>query len=333
MQQQTLFEDVPAQAEAATLDLLSYDTYVIFLSGGKDSVACLLRLLELGVDRSRIELWHHDVDGHSESFMDWPVTADYCQKLAAAFGMPYYVSWREGGFLREMLRENQATAPVHAQTPTGIVISGGAGPANTRRKFPQVTASLSVRWCSAALKIDVGASAMRNQDRFLGARTLAVTGERAEESAARSKYKEFERDRTHTQSRHVDHWRPVLHWSEEQVWDIIRRFGVTPHPAYYLGFSRVSCAHCIFANADQRATERKLMPVRFARIAALESDFGLTIARDKSVDQVADEGTPYDYDDDMAKVALGDVYHDSVLVDPAVWRLPSGAYRHGSGPT
>ena len=44
----------------------------------------------------------------------------------------------------------------------------------------------SVRWCSAYLKIDVGAAALRGQARFEGKRTLFVTGERAEESAARA---------------------------------------------------------------------------------------------------------------------------------------------------
>ncbi|MBN3760970.1 phosphoadenosine phosphosulfate reductase family protein [Burkholderia sp. Ac-20365] len=333
MHQQTLF-DAPVEPESVEplFDPFAYETYIVFFSGGKDSVACLLHLLDLGIDRSRIELWHHDVDGNGESFMDWAITPDYCRKLADAFRLPYYVSWREGGFLREMLRTDQPTAAVTAETPSGLVVAGGAGPSNTRRKFPQVTASLAQRWCSAALKIDVGAAAIRNQERFIGSRTLVITGERAEESAARARYNVFERDRTHTQSRHVDHWRPVLHWTEEQVWDALRRHGVVAHPAYHLGFSRVSCAHCIFANPDQRATERKLMPLRFDRIASYEVEFGMTIARSKSVHQVADEGTPYDYDEETAAVALGTLYQQPILVDPAAWKLPSGAYRHGGGP-
>ena len=41
------------------IDINSYDHYIIAFSGGKDSLACLLHLLELGVDRSKVELWHH----------------------------------------------------------------------------------------------------------------------------------------------------------------------------------------------------------------------------------------------------------------------------------
>ena len=70
-------------------------------------------------------------------------------------------------------------APILFETPHGVMRTGGAGPRNTRLLFPQTSADLSVRWCSAALKIGVGAASVAGQDRFLGRRTLVVTGERA----------------------------------------------------------------------------------------------------------------------------------------------------------
>ncbi|MCG7353738.1 adenine nucleotide alpha hydrolase family protein [Roseomonas mucosa] len=93
------------------------------------------------------------------------------------------------------------------------------GPRSTRLLFPQTSADLSVRWCSAALRIGVMDTLIRAQDRFLGSRTLVVTGERAEESPARALYAPSERHRTDTRDgtrrqRHVDHWRPVHGWSE-----------------------------------------------------------------------------------------------------------------------
>ena len=48
-----------------------YDRILVAFSGGKDSLACLLLLLEAGVPPSRIELHHHDVDG-DQPFIDWP---------------------------------------------------------------------------------------------------------------------------------------------------------------------------------------------------------------------------------------------------------------------
>lgn len=54
------------------LPLEEYDLIVVLLSGGKDSVACFYKLLELGVPKEKIELWHHDIDGgHPSRRMDW----------------------------------------------------------------------------------------------------------------------------------------------------------------------------------------------------------------------------------------------------------------------
>ena len=41
-------------------DLAAYDRILLAFSGGKDSLACLLHLLEAGVPASRIELHHHE---------------------------------------------------------------------------------------------------------------------------------------------------------------------------------------------------------------------------------------------------------------------------------
>jgi len=87
--------------------------------------------------------------------MDWPCTTAYCQAVARALDVPLYLSWREGGFLREMLRDGTPTAPICFQTPDGTMQrAGGAGQPGTRLRFPQVSADLSQRWCSAYLKID-----------------------------------------------------------------------------------------------------------------------------------------------------------------------------------
>jgi 3'-phosphoadenosine 5'-phosphosulfate sulfotransferase (PAPS reductase)/FAD synthetase len=213
--------ETPAYAKAiqnigAAPDLRSYDHFVVAFSGGKDSVACLATLIDAGVPPARIGLYHHDVDGAGESFMDWPCTTAYCRAVAAAFNVPLYLSWKEGGFLREMLRDGTAPAPIHFETPLGATGAvGGNGHPGTRLRFPQVTADLNQRWCSSYLKIDCMAALIRAQDPFLDARTLVVTGERAEESRARAGYAMFEPDRTDTRAgtrrrRHVDHWRPVL---------------------------------------------------------------------------------------------------------------------------
>lgn len=311
-------------------DLASYDHILVMFSGGKDSVATVLTLLEQGVPREKIELWHHDIDGHGQSFMDWPITPAYCRAFARAIGVPIFFSYREGGFEREMNRDNAATARVVFETPEGELGTAGgkSDKMGTRKRFPQVSADLSTRWCSGALKVDVGAAAIRNQPRFTGKRTLVCTGERGQESPNRARYKTFEPDRTSTQSRHVDHWRPVHHWHESEVWEAMRRNGVVPHPAYQLGYGRLSCRHCIFASQDQLATNRALYPESFKRVAGYEREFNSTIHRTENVNQRADKGQAYEAalaHPELAKLADSTEWTGPMLIPPERWKMPAGA--------
>ena len=59
------------------LPLEEYDLIVVLISGGKDSIATYFKLRELGVPKSKIEFWHHDIDGgNPERHMDWRCTQD-----------------------------------------------------------------------------------------------------------------------------------------------------------------------------------------------------------------------------------------------------------------
>lgn len=322
-------------------NLADYDRFVVFQSGGKDSIACILHLLEEGVPPDRIELHHHDVDGQEGStLMDWPVTRAYCKAFAAAFGLKLYFSWKKGGFEGEMLREERRTMPIAWETPEGTVteMGGEGGKLGTRRRFPQVAADLRVRWCSAYLKCDVGGRVLSNEARFRVGKTLAITGERAEESAARARYKTFEPHRSDLRDgakvqRWIDHWRPIHAWREEAVWDILKRHRVNPHPAYHLGWGRTSCLSCIFGSANQWASVKAVAPLKFERIAKYEEEFGSTIHRTLSVRQQAERGTPYEMDPEWVRIAMSDEYPEGmILVPEGQWKHPAGAFGESTGP-
>lgn len=329
---------------APYVDLSAYDLIVVCMSGGKDSIACLLHLIEQGVDLRKVEAWHHDVDGREGSeLMDWPFMADYNRKLAEAFGLPIYFSWLDGGMEGEMLKDNDYSRPHHVETPEGLVTLGRdtrrAKP-GTRLRFPQVSANLAVRWCSSACKIDVSRRALNNQARFDGKKVLFITGERREESSNRSKYNQLEPHacdrRSGRKARHVDAWRPVLDWSENQVWDILSRHKVIAPVPYRLGWGRSSCMKCIFNDATIWATLQHHFPGSLDAIAAYEDRFQTTISRNRiNVIDVAKQAKPLEINDEGALIqAMKREYTLPIFQDSGRWVLPAGAYaRTGCGPS
>ena len=248
--QGTLFDNPPVDEPFKLLPLDQYDGRLLLEP--KTALAICSTSSTIGVSPSKIELHHQDIDGQGEALMDWPCTHAYVQATGDALGIPVVFSWRDGGFVREMLRDKEPTAGVsYEREGTRVSLPTIRASLGTRRKFPQTSADLSVRWCSAALKIDPFARVLNNEPAYQGKKILVVTGERREESSARSKYDETEEHRCNSRNHLVHHWRPVIDWTEQQVWDVISRHRVRPHPAYLLGWGRVSCMNCIFAGDDQ----------------------------------------------------------------------------------
>lgn len=307
------------------------DQIVLACSGGKDSTAAALLLIEQGYS-PKLELWHNLVDGNGPNFMDWQITEDYCRRFAQAIGVPIYFSYRVGGFEAELCRNNQPTAAVRYELPNGsFEESGGKGNPNTREKFPAISNELAIRWCSLYLKITCMAAGIRNQPRFNNSHTVVITGERALESSKRASYKMVQVHPTdaslHKLKRKVTHLRLILDYDEMQVWDVLRRNRIQPHPSYMIGFGRASCKLCIFLNPNALATIAKIDPQSLERIARYEQQFDHTIAHNRmSVIERAKLGTPYDYDPLWAKRATSYKCDFPIILPRSQkWELPLGA--------
>jgi len=316
---------------------------------GKDSLSSLLTCLELGFPPEKIELWHHLVDGNGPSFIDWPCSGGYAKSVGKAFGIPTYLSYRDGGFKAELLRENRKSAATYFETPEGMIkVGGDRGKVLTRRQFPQVAQIKSGRWCSALEKIDVGRTALNNQERFKGSRTLFVSGERAAESKQRASYHEFEIHECDARTkcgRYIDHWRPVHKLSTEDVWRIIGRHKVNPHPCYRAGFGRCSCAICIFSDCDQLASARLIMPEQFAEMVSLEREFNKSIQYKERtrkghepeiiniwLEERANRGVPYSGINLLTIMELRDENWDYPIFLNH-WQMPLGASASQNGPS
>jgi 3'-phosphoadenosine 5'-phosphosulfate sulfotransferase (PAPS reductase)/FAD synthetase len=323
------------QIKSGDPDVRQFDKIIVHFSGGKDSVAALLYMIEIvracGRDPSRvIECWHASVDGSPfakgrRHVFDWPITEEYCISLCNHLKIPLLFLWREQGIASGMFaKKGQTNTPICFEDP------GPRGPRPTRPvnasrppygkpecldpvrpkefhrlRWPKARTITLGRFCSAYVKKEPSEASFKAQDyRFNGQRVLMVTGERREESTNRAGYTEREwdfgsghgkvpgdrsaaGDVLYPEPRYVELWKPVLDWCEIEVWAAIAKYCLTPHPAYLLGFGRLSCCMCIFSSRSQLETIRSTSPEGaqfFRRFVRMEKDLKAAQARTKAKD-------------------------------------------------
>jgi 3'-phosphoadenosine 5'-phosphosulfate sulfotransferase (PAPS reductase)/FAD synthetase len=268
---------------------ISADPILVAFSGGKDSVAMVLFLLEMGIEKSRIHLHHHDVDGEGVPLFDWACTKSYCQKFAETLGLKIFFSYRKGGIYRAIYRNNEAKQDVYFQIEPGgpyQIAPSDKKRINTRLKFPGVSKSLITRWCSAEVKIDVLRTVVAHHPLYKTGKSFILTGERREEgvinkdgaASGRAAYEEIEvDDHYNTNKRFVISWRPIIDFTEVEIWALFQKYKIQPHPAYMLGWPRCSCQICIFNHPDIWAKIYKISPEKVDKIGKTEIDLNFTL--------------------------------------------------------
>lgn len=100
------------------------------------------------------------------------------------------------------------------------------------------------RWCCEFLK------------EYGGIGRLVVTGIRREESNRRKKRKCLEK------SNKQDKWflRPILTWTELEIWEYIKKENLPYCKLYDEGFKRIGCVLCPYASRKRRLMETKRYP-------------------------------------------------------------------------
>ena len=208
---------------------------VLGTSGGKDSLAVASAVARHLKGYPGLMLLLHANLGAVEWDDSWPS----CQRMAAGTGIELASCTRPAGGMMERWESRwQSSIRRYCAMETVSVVLPWSTPA--------------MRFCQSELKVDPISSYIKK--RFGKTPVLNVTGVRAEESAARAKQPVC----SPAAKLHPGglSWRPIHHWTLEDVWAEIQASGIRAHDAYFLyGSSRVSCRWCILSNeADLRAS-------------------------------------------------------------------------------
>lgn len=126
--------------------------------------------------------------------------------------------------------------------------------------------SRRMRWCTEELKLFVA-------KRFIAelaaeAEVVNAVGIRRDESDARAAAQEWE----FSPELKCDVWRPLIHWTLQDVIDIHKRHNLAPNPLYLWGAERVGCWPCINAGKAEIRLVAELSPERIDEIEDLERE-------------------------------------------------------------
>lgn len=169
-----------------------------------------------------------------------------------------------------------------------------------------------------------------------GVRILIASGERRGESTSRSKYNEMELHRCNATARAkrlVHAWRPVIDYTERDVWEVIKRHRATPHPCYTCGWNRCSCMMCIFSRPTLWAGIRELFPTDYEAFRQDEIRLGFTLDTKVDLDTFVGNAPSCVCRDDpkaLHQLVSGE-FNVADVYTTGIWNYPAGAFRGAEG--
>ena len=235
----------------------------IGVSGGKDSQAAALSVFEhldhAGHIGPRI-LVHSDLGS-----VEWQESLPVCRQLADHLDVELVVLRRERGDLMDRWESRWRSSVTRYQDLSTVTLV-------------PCWSTPSMRFCTSEMKTHPIEAMLRR--RYPAQPIINVTGVRRAESRRRARLEVAEQSRDDR----IWNWRPILDWSEDEVFACIARHGQEPHTAYReFGMSRVSCRFCIMSSLQDliAATRQEEAHGIYRRMVSLEirSSFAFQGAR------------------------------------------------------
>lgn len=223
--------------------------FVVNHSGGKDSQAMLIELLEI-IPAAQILVVHATLGR-----FEWKGALEHAKTQALNAGVPFITAESKKSFL-EMVMNRYLTRPSAPSWP-------GA----------------KYRQCTSDLKRGPITRETRRYAKNHGfTRIVNCMGMRSQESPARAKQHDWKMNPLNSVAgRTWFDWLPIHAISESEVFQIIARAGQQLHHAYRLGNRRLSCLFCIFACANDLINAARTEPELYAEFVAMEKRTGYTM--------------------------------------------------------
>lgn len=234
------------------LDLVDDGALVVVNhSGGKDSQAMFIRLLEL-VPRVQLLVVHASLGD-----VEWKGAQELAEAQARDAGVPFIVARSVKTFF-QMVEHRYAVRP---------------GPNSSC--WP----SAANRQCTSDLKRGPIEREVRRYAKLQGFRSIiSCMGIRATESPRRAKQVPFRRnERGSVAGRDWWEWLPIHELSTDDVFRAIAAAGQEPHWAYREGNERLSCVFCIMGSRNDLINGARLNPELLAKYIAIEDRTGYTM--------------------------------------------------------
>lgn len=207
-----------------------------------------------------------------------------------------------------------------------------------RMKFPAKSADLKQRWCTAKLKSHVGDAVTRNLEAVRSnIKLLVISGERRGESVGRANYNEMEIHRTNAvvrSKRLVHWWRPVIDYLERDIWEVLKRHNVNPHPCYRVGWNRCSCMMCIFGLPKHWRGIKDMFPKHFEEVVQDEKTLNFTLDNKKTLEEYiggAESCLKTDDQEAIRQLKTGVFRPEDVFIPENQWEFPVGAFGGSEG--
>ena len=259
---------------------------IVSVSGGKDSTALYLWAIEQWGKNGFLAVFADTGNEH-------PVTLNYLRNLPDMAGGPPIV-WTTAR-LADKVRSK-------GKEPSGnpfldMILWNGRTP------------SAKAQFCTEYLKLRPIADWLENIQG--NKEPIMYTGIRAGESVRRSKMAERE------WSKFYDCYteRPLLKWTESQVFDYLKSKGVPPNPLYEAGFVRVGCFPCIHA---RKADLARLPDWAWDKIESWEKASGRSWFRPNCIPGLPPHQWPTTQQmREWSKTSRGGVQYDMLAPDAA----------------